>query len=212
MFISHKYKCIFIHIPKTGGASIHSTLIEHLHPEHIQRGHTSFKDIDGGAPVTIDEYFTFCFVRNPWDRFVGAYNYLLNGGNPHEHPEKGYDKKDRDRFISPHKTFNDFVLMNSRGNKIYTDLMEQQHFKPQYEYILNSDNNIKSINVIGRFENFYKDFDIICKEIGIKTPKLKHLHNRPHEPYATYYSDKTAEIIYNTYKEDVDYFNYSFNS
>ena len=167
----------------------------------------------------INEYFTFCFVRNPWSRFISAYNYLLpwivKG-------EKGDSEKQRfyDKFISPYihlsdrrdhfKCFNDFILGNNSTGKIHTKLLKQQHFIPQYKYILDSNNNI-NIDFIGRFENLHKDFDIICKKIGIKTPKLRHLNSRPHDQYQLYYTDETAEIIYNAYKEDIDYFDYSFN-
>ena len=216
MFISHKYNCIFIHIPKTGGSSVHQTLIKKLQPEHVQSGH--YKLIVARKHLKakmlkpyINKYFTFCFVRNPWSRFISAYNYLLNGGSDNEHPITGFDKRDRDKFISPHKTFNDFILDNSCSGKIYTDLMTQQHFMPQYKYILDSNDNI-NIDFIGKFENLHEDFNIICNRIGIKTPELQHLNNRPHDQYQLYYTDKTADIIYNTYKEDIDYFDYSFNS
>ena len=221
MFISTKHKCIFIHIPKTGGSSVHNTLIEKIKPEigvtHAEEGHykliTARKRLKSHMLVPyVDDYFTFCFVRNPWDRFVSAYNYLLTGGSINEDPVTGMDKKDRDNFISPYKTFNDFVLMNSAGNKIYTKLLWQQHFVPQYKFILNAENNLESVDYIGRFENLSEEFDIICKKIGITTPKLKHLNNRPHKPYQSYYTDKTAEIIYNTYKQDIDYFNYDISS
>ena len=219
MFISTKHKCIFIHIPKTGGSSVHNTLIEKIKPEigvtHAEEGHykliTARKRLKSHMLVPyVDDYFTFCFVRNPWDRFVSAYNYLLTGGSINEDPVTGMDKKDRDNFISPYKTFNDFVLMNSAGNKIYTKLLWQQHFVPQYKFILNAENNLESVDYIGRFENLHEDFDFICKKIGIEPLDLKHLNNRPHESYQLYYTDKTAEIIYNTYKQDIDYFNYSF--
>jgi len=217
MFISTKYNCIFIHIPKTGGSSIHNALLKHIQPEHQEPGHYSIiaarKRLENrlGVPYIDGEYFTFCFVRNPWDRFISAYTYLKEGGSVHEHPVTGFDKKDRDRFISPYKTFDDFILSNSCGAKICTELIWQQHFKPQYKYILNSSDEV-DINFIGKFENYYKDFDFICKRIGVKTPKLKHINKSHHKPYQMYYTDKTAEIIYNTYKYDIDYFGYSFNS
>jgi hypothetical protein len=131
------------------------------------------------------------------------------------------DKKARDKFISPYKTFDDFINDHSCNDRIYTDLINQQHFKPQYTFIdniesSNSPNKFKyltsNISFIGRFENLYEDFDLVCKKIGIETLKLNHKNGRAHKPYQTYYTDKTAEIIYNTYKEDIDCFNYSFNS
>jgi hypothetical protein len=233
MFISHKHKCIFVHIPKTAGSSVHRALVEKMHPEldksmlqrfsdipikksntslmavyelsadgiYIKRGHdgiiTTKKNLKGTMLESyINKYFTFCFVRNPWDRFVSAHAHLI-------------DRRRRGPEL-PYKTFNDFILGNIRSEKIHTKLLKQLHFEPQYKYILDSNNNI-NIDFIGRFENLHEDFDIICKKIGIKTPKLRHNNKSHHKSYQTYYTDKTAEIIYNAYKEDIDYFDYSFN-
>lgn len=32
-----------------------------------------------------NSYFKFAFVRNPWDRLVSAYRYLMAGGGQNEH-------------------------------------------------------------------------------------------------------------------------------
>lgn len=66
--ISHKYKCIFIHVNRVAGCSIEKAfgwkLRDHSRPLGI------IKEI---GQEKWQEYFKFAFVRNPWDRLVSMY-------------------------------------------------------------------------------------------------------------------------------------------
>ena len=65
-----RYRCFFIHIPRTGGNSIASTILDG------RTAHTPYFVYQRAYPDEFDEFFKFCFVRNPWDRLVSAYFYL----------------------------------------------------------------------------------------------------------------------------------------
>src|SRR3954454_22051651 len=57
------YKCIFIHIPKTAGLSVSKTLFGNYAGTHLGIDHY----IATLGRKTVEEYFKFAFVRNPWD-------------------------------------------------------------------------------------------------------------------------------------------------
>ena len=76
MIISHKYKCIFIRVPKCLSTSVEDFFIK-LDPDCISSdnevpyGHQTAKQVR--QMVTEDEwnsYFKFTFFRNPEKRFI----------------------------------------------------------------------------------------------------------------------------------------------
>lgn len=95
--ISHKHKYIFIHIPKCGGTSMESFLLslegierpkslaklpkeikKRYHLNSGVKGHAFHKEFD----ITLrKKYFSFTFVRNPFDRAVSEYRWDLQFKN-----------------------------------------------------------------------------------------------------------------------------------
>lgn len=72
----HVKKILFIHIPKNAGASISKWLVEHGAVIVDSMRHSSlqvsdFKNI----------YYSFCVVRNPWDRMISLYHYAMKVNN-----------------------------------------------------------------------------------------------------------------------------------
>ena len=96
--ISHKHKCIFIHIPKNAGSSVERAFgyIKHIKgkgkhdPAWVNKGYWHKNQIGREYPIPKiypsphndpsyaecwDEYFKFAIVRNPWSRLVSSYKY-----------------------------------------------------------------------------------------------------------------------------------------
>ena len=75
--ISHEWRLLFIHIPKTGGVSITNTLDDLFEPvcEGVHT-HRRVKDFD----IHPEEYFKFAVIRNPWDMCVSWYFWHLQHG------------------------------------------------------------------------------------------------------------------------------------
>ena len=82
VLISHTYKLVFIHIPKTGGSYVKKILMN-IDPEFLQisnaeYGHHPFYKIkDLEIYEKIKDYTFFCTVREPFDLLLSHYNYIL---------------------------------------------------------------------------------------------------------------------------------------
>ena len=196
--VSHKHKFVFIHIPKTAGTSIWSATkqkVEKITHNIRRKGYRYLKEYE---TENID--FSFAFVRNPWDRLVSAFKYL-NAGGVYEG-----DRVDREKYLRNYgEAFSPFVKGLSSNNLIFN----QMHFKPQYEWICDDNENIL-VDFIGKFENLQEDFNVVCDKIEIPRQKLPHSNKAKHKHYTEYYNDETRQIIAEKYAKDIEYFGYRF--
>lgn len=75
--ISHKYKFIYPHIPRTGGTSLTQLMTPHLGGKDITDGqlekHQSLNLISIGFPKETMEYVKFAVVRHPFDRLASLH-------------------------------------------------------------------------------------------------------------------------------------------
>src|SRR5882757_2490353 len=91
MFISHKYKAIFVHIQRTGGNSVQKVFAEHdpdlidaisVDPAKKRTKHCFASDIRAAIDQnTFASYTKFCVIRNPYERMVSWYFHLKDGKN-----------------------------------------------------------------------------------------------------------------------------------
>ena len=68
MIVNSQNKFIFVHVFRTGGSSIEKTLGGNTRGFNT---HTKLEEVPNWR-----QYFSFGFVRNPWDRMVSGYMYL----------------------------------------------------------------------------------------------------------------------------------------
>jgi hypothetical protein len=232
--LCHKYKCIYIHIPKTAGKSIQHVFAKQLglgskkgsdlllgmndNPalgppelshlkisEYVQFGHLSQEQFDS--------YFKFAFVRNPWDRMVSEYKF------------RGYPRK------TDFKTY----LLNHLPKPSWTD--RYIHTIPQYDFLFDDSGNLL-VDYLGKFERLKKDFDEVCRRIGISQVTLPHKNissralkfpwtlkgaarilinmasikrkKNIFNHYTEYYDDESRELVADLYKQDIETFGYEF--
>jgi len=184
--INHEHKFIFIHINKCGG-----TTIDELFTGEFQ-GHTKAFEYKKLNPNEFDNYFSFTFVRNPWDRVVSFYHYQI---------KRGWDFYPFDETIP----FKKFVKNWLKQMPAQTSL----NTHPCYDWISDKDDNLL-VDFIGRFENFQEDFNVVCDKIGIPHQKLPHKNKSKHKHYTEYYDDETKQIVAEKYAKDIEYFGYKF--
>jgi len=188
------YNAIFIHIPKSAGSSIEMA----LYNTWGMVTHTKALTYQKADPKKFNQYYTFTFTRNPYDRFVSAYNYLIKGGR------NKFDKSWAKQHLQ-YKTFNDFVLSLTNPD-IRKIIFSYIHFIPQYQFISNENNQI-IINKIFQFENLNSDFLELCRTLNIQV-KLSHENQFIHPHYLSYYNTESKKIIAKLYETDFQLLNY----
>ena len=199
--ISDKDKFIFIHIPKCAGTSIEFFLNGSAHVEWDEHNkiwvqHATAEQIKKFYCQNYEDYFSFTFIRNPWDRAVSDYLWIKKDLNI-EDSFKNYLLLENN-FNSPHLRY---PHLNKAGRG--------DHILAQSDFILNS-NGDRIVDFIGRFENLQEDFNIVCDKIGIAQKQLTHRNKINHKHYTEYYDEETKQIVAEKYAKDIEYFGYKF--
>lgn len=200
MIISHKYKYLFIHVPRTAGTSIEYWLWKNTKCDVLGYWDGSEenenKKIDRELYCHIsaydlrekfvernwnwDEYNKFACVRNPYDLLVSNYFYSFQ-------PISQHAKWSSD--VNQYPTFKEYIM--GRFNKIdeYTRYYGSPHF------LCDRDNNVL-VDTILKYENLQEEFtkhiDSIVPTKDTTLP-LKNVSKRGH--YTDYYDAEMLEVL-----------------
>lgn len=137
----------------------------------------------GMNPQKWESYYKFCFIRNPYDKIISAWNHV-------------------NRFNIPFKNY--LNLINTCNDVEYIHM-----FLPQVRNIIN-EKGVININYIGKFENLEEDLHKILYNIGIKNiiHNVKEMNKRNHLPFYKYYDQETLNKVNILLKEDFDKLDY----
>ena len=211
--ISHKYKCVFVEVPKTGSTSIRGILGKAMQP-HLnlwenKRLMENYWTQRGGRKNRIweclyltlsrerrleigqrqfDAYFKFGFVRNPWDRTVSLYERM------------------EARQMRNEMSFDEFVNWIEYSSS--TCIHSTPH-RYQLDWFVDPDGKVLA-DFIGRFERLDQDWAFVAQKLGI-AETLPHRRVNPRSRhYTEYYTARTRELIANKFQVDIEYFGYEF--
>lgn len=190
---------IFIHVPKAAGSSVKSEI--YGAPLY---GHRRIAEFYGFDPAHAAAFFKFAFVRNPWDRLLSAYAYLLQG--------QGTTARDR-RFVESHlKPAGDFVrFVTALEDRRYRRaVMSYDHFSPQTQWVCLPGQRAHAMDFLGRFECMEADMAEVRFRLGFPTVSLERLRPSDHRDYREAYTRRTREIVGEVYAADVTLFGYGF--
>jgi len=198
MSVYHKWRTVFVQIPKNASTSIHSVL---SNPTDNSHNHELYiETLANNDPELMENYFSFAVIRNPYDRFVSNYEYFRD-------PEIGY---------SWNFSFEELVNMfHARGRYFYTT--EEKLWWPQARFI--AVKNQILVDKIIRYEELDKQWPEIVTEISNSTPNGFSLPSsflqranvsvfRENRPWQDYYTPQLKEKVYELYKRDFELFNY----
>lgn len=209
--IVHELKTVFIHIPKTAGVSlVHAMLTQVLGYETSGR----IKDLPRGVvkrfslgerqkhkkanqyvPSDIsreqwNKYYKFAFVRNPWDKVVSEYHWRKT--------QKDTGPEEFDVFVEHCKN-----RVNGSRKGVYWI-----HAQPQVSFVTNQKGKV-IVDDIFRFEELDSAIRSLNKQLNTSLKMKRHNASR-HKNYRKYYNEKTKEMVYNLYRDDIETFGYNF--
>ena len=192
VFLIRKPKCVFIHIPKTGGASIRHGFFD----GNVEGPKQGF------IPDEWQKLYKFAFVRNPYDRVVSAWKMFAGG------MENSVWSQPQDEAGVNFKRFLEIAMDESvpySGNRETTAEKIRHHAIPQtHEF-----NCLRNADFVGKFENLQHDFAKICQTIGVPFSGMPHW-NRSYRNsnFADYYDAETKAIVDNFCARDFDELGY----
>ena len=202
--VSNEKQCAYLVMSKVACSAIKASFFEQefednysVHNKVREKQGKRYKRVEPGE----EDYFSFTFVRNPFDRLVSCYvskyqtdiTKYKKTKNDFEHYLCGY--------LSQDEGFETFI---EKIAKIPVLLMDK-HFIPQSKVIYTS-NGDSRVDYIGRFETLEQDFLPIQKEYGLKPLKVFNATNK--KDWKEYYNEHTAKLAYKIYKEDIKRFGY----
>lgn len=212
MIIQSK-KLNFIHVPKAAGSSIGKILRESLK--------TSKKDADfseefrvfaedrgfifpNHAPAKVKkeflgesygEYFSFAFVRNPYDRLVSLYEYTR--------------QKEVDIFKKRGLELNKFQI-NIIENT-FEDWVTKFNTGPAQSDWLCDENGSLIVDFVGKTENSNNDIQKLHKIFGLDSVDTGVSANTTkHANYKSYYKESAKSVVKSRYRKDLEIFGYEF--
>mgnify|MGYP006274252899 CR=1 FL=1 len=210
--ISHRHRCIFVEIPKTGSTSVRAVIGKSAEPHldicelrremtrrlrHTETGGRLINAAYGLTPEAwrrrraeraFHDYFKFAFVRNPWDRVVSLY-----------HRQEGERVRDEMSFDDFARTIRYSSATSPQGSPHVNQL----------DYLVDPSGH-RLVDFVGRFERLDEDWATVAERLGLP-PALPHKRKTDRDkPYTDYYTDETRAIIAERFAVDVEAFGYRF--
>lgn len=191
-------KTLFLHIPKTAGSSL---LSSEIGPMINKRIHSFVGSIEEQLEQTgTQDYFKFCFTRNPWDRFSSLYHYFYN--MTEDHMFYKYNPSII-KVVRRYDTFEEFCLAFPKLN------IKNFHFYSQTKYMYVGDRNI--VDFVGKMESLEDDIEELCEILKVTRSKaIPHSNKSNSKNYRDIYTAEMKDVISECYSKDVELLGYEF--
>lgn len=192
-------KITFVHIPRTGGTSIGHWLLSNINStyRYSYYDHPTISNMHCRST-------SFTVVRNPWDRLVSIYHFIINLSS-NDRAFRNISKTDRallnqvsDRVRM--LEFNDWIA--SLDGFVSPVNLPYTVFSNQIEWS-------KNVDIILRFESLNQDFKIIQDLLNCSSP-LIHQNKTDHSAYQDIYNSYSKDLVYKWFKPDIDQLGYEF--
>ncbi len=214
--ISHKHKCIFIHIPKCAGSSVEKAfslynptntanyeavigwcyknklLMQHATPQQLL-------DYNLISTKQWNSYYKFVIYRNSWDKALSDYMYLNQTSNLLGR---------FDSYLEGKKEYYHKLNLINCGNPLY----EGSHLLKQVDYfVLN--NEYINYDLSFDFKNISEGFEKVILDLKLDSNFFKEYVNESQykiRHYSLFFNLRREKMIREKYNEDIDFFKFKF--
>ena len=235
VIVSHKYKFIFVHIPKNAGVSLENVLVPmtgELDYVTDSRRHSQLvsereknseynvvnaqlrnsKEQDGGYW----QHGTILDICSAVGEELNKYLKFAFVRNPWDRSVSYYRflcQLDLYGPVDPSKapSFREWILSDETSLNPHGPVWWQLRFKKksQLEWLCDEKGELM-VDFIGKYENLQRDFETVMQKLNLPCVKLPHMNSLKPEDYRSYYDSETREKVGEWFKRDVELFNYSF--
>lgn len=217
MLLSYTHQFIFFHVAKVAGISMREALKEYTQePEKfkIKRPPRQINGRDNPLYAVWDSalthatarearkelgdifhgFYTFAFVRNPWDWQVSMYHFLLK--------ETDNPRYEEIKAMSGFEEYLEWVIATRNPYPKGATKLQSEMVTDEAGQII--------VDFVGRYENLAADFAQVCRQAQIDAA-LPHLNSSKHRDYRTYYNERTRKMVAAYCQADIELFGYSFD-
>ncbi|HBL10851.1 MAG TPA: hypothetical protein DD379_05495 [Cyanobacteria bacterium UBA11162] len=223
--ISCNSKVIFLHIPKTAGTTLYDVIKQHYSHNSIFRIHGVIEDqledlkknyepqkdkiclfkghMTFGLHQFLDCPYTYITIlRNPVDRIISVYYYLLQSPN---HPQ---------HHLVKNKTLQDFVQSGTAHNNCQTRFIagkpNSSSEEQPYQLLQRAKKNIKEhFSVVGLTERFDETLILLGIQLGWSGMPFYVAQNKSKRPLQKDILPETLELIQEKNYLDVKLYRYA---
>jgi hypothetical protein len=210
MLISDSHEFIFLRMRKVASTSMKAILtplglprpagrIAHLksrmhlerdYHRYVFRAHDDIRAAQRRMPADkFDRYFKFAFVRNPWDRLVSEYEFLLRKTQHGRHSR-----------VKKLAGFKQFIHMQIPRRDAYQINMLCDNY------------GVVLMDFIGKIENLAQDWQTVCDRIGIEHQALPSKNVTAHKHYREYFDEECRQLVAEHWNREIELFEYTFDS
>ena len=183
--VNHAHCHTFIHVPKTAGSAMEQM--------YFVGGvdHDPMSQLGRSTPA---DYFTWAFVRNPYDRAVSTWAAINSPAST---------KQIRDNFGGC--GFEELLLRLHENRETWQNSLP--HFRPQH-WFTHDEHGQRLLDFIGYFENIDVDWNRVCLKVIGKYIPLSKVNATDHRPWREMHTHATIQICNWIYAHDFTLFDY----
>jgi hypothetical protein len=151
--------------------------------------HPSAKQIREAFPREWDQYYKFCFVRNPFEQVLSDYF----GRRTHT----GYTG-----------SFRDFLAALEAAPDT-SPLFPEGHIP---NYLMYTIDGRVAVDFIGRYEHLERDFEAVTRAVGLEARKIERVNTGSYDGGPKqYYGPSEIRIVSRLYAREIELFGYSLD-